>query len=148
MTEDPKPKPTKVPCARAAGIGRKAGVPNIMTRTLKEAIHGAAASIGLDGKGLGGLTGYLIRVGLSHPTALASLLGKTLPTEVSATVTHDWDLGKLSNEELNVLARISNKAQRSALFSATAEPSGIIDLSREEYAEHVDDIVRQQMPQH
>ena len=118
--------------------GRKKGVPNKLTRDLKEAIYVAATSIGMDGKGFGGLTGFLIRLGLLNPPSLANLLGKTLPFEVRAAVQHEWDLSKLSDEELDVLATLANKAQRQLIVGP--EDCDIIDLDSDEYTERVDEI--------
>lgn len=63
----------------AAGQGRKKGTPNKTTRALKEAILLAAEKVGSNGRGSGGLTGYLVKLAKTEPTSFASLLGKVLP---------------------------------------------------------------------
>jgi len=64
--------------------GRKKGVPNKLTRTLKEAIVLAAEAEGSDGKGRDGLVGYLRSVARDRPAVYTQLLGKLLPLEVQA----------------------------------------------------------------
>ena len=67
----------------AAGKGRKRGTPNKTTAALKEAILLAAEEVGQDGKGKGGLQGYLQHVASSDVKAFSSLLGKVLPLQVT-----------------------------------------------------------------
>lgn len=69
----------------AAGQGRKKGVPNKTTATLKEAILLAAEEVGQDGAGEDGLKGYLKRVATEDVKAFAGLLGKVLPMQVAGT---------------------------------------------------------------
>ena len=64
--------------------GRKKGVPNKLTTTLKTAIMLAAAAEGSDGKGKDGLVGYLRMVARDMPKTYTHLLGKLLPLEVQA----------------------------------------------------------------
>ena len=64
------------------GPGRKPGTPNKTTAVLKDAILLAAQQTGRDGKGAGGLVGYLRRVAESDVRAFSSLLGKVLPLQV------------------------------------------------------------------
>lgn len=65
------------------GPGRPAGVPNKTTQLLKDAILLAATEVGQDGKGKGGLTGYLRMVAKEDVKAFAGLLGRVLPMQVS-----------------------------------------------------------------
>jgi hypothetical protein len=69
-----------------AGKGRKKGVPNKATAALKDAILLAAEDVGEDGKGKGGLQGYLRRVATDDVKAFASLLGRVLPLQIRGTV--------------------------------------------------------------
>lgn len=71
------PKGTKPP-----GGSRK-GRPNKTTTNLKEAILLAAAEVGQDGNGAGGLTGYLRRVAAEDVKAFAALLGRVLPLQLT-----------------------------------------------------------------
>jgi hypothetical protein len=64
---------------------RRKGSPNAITSDLKQGIMDAADLYGSDGKGTGGLTGYLFMLAGKHPKAFAGLLGKVLPMTVSAS---------------------------------------------------------------
>ncbi|OJU12266.1 MAG: hypothetical protein BGN85_09435 [Alphaproteobacteria bacterium 64-11] len=72
-----RPKPP------AAGKGRPKGKPNKTTALLKDAIIKAADAEGENGKGKGGLTGYLCFLARKHPASFAVLLGKVLPTQIT-----------------------------------------------------------------
>lgn len=65
------------------GAGRPKGALNKTTATLKEAILRAAELAGNDGKGKDGLIGYLRRVAEQDVKAMAGLLGKVLPLQVT-----------------------------------------------------------------
>jgi hypothetical protein len=60
--------------------GKPKGTPNKFTVALKEAILAAGEAAG----GEGGLTAYLTRLALENSSAFAGLLGKVLPTTLSA----------------------------------------------------------------
>ena len=64
--------------------GRELGSVNRLTRDLKLGIVDAAAAHGSDGRGAGGLTGYLFFLAGKHPKAFSSLLGKMLPLQVNS----------------------------------------------------------------
>lgn len=66
-----------------AGKGRTKGVPNLMTKMLKEAIIEAAEAVGEDGKGKAGLVGYLKSVAKADKKSFSMLLGKVLPLQLS-----------------------------------------------------------------
>jgi hypothetical protein len=57
--------------------------PNKTTATLKEAILAAGKAVGQDGKGKGGLQGYLQRVAAEDVKAFSGLLGKVLPLQIT-----------------------------------------------------------------
>ena len=61
-----------------AGKGRKKGVPNRITFTLKQAIEAAFHEVG--GKE------WLVQLAGSDPRAFASLLGRILPAEINGQV--------------------------------------------------------------
>ena len=63
--------------------GRQKGVPNKNTSLLKGAILQAAAAVGEDEKGKGGLQGYCKKLAKEQPKAFASLMGRVLPTQVT-----------------------------------------------------------------
>lgn len=63
--------------------GRLPGSVNKTTATLKEAILLAGEQSGQDGKGKGGLIGYLRRVAGEDMKAFSSLLGRVLPLQVT-----------------------------------------------------------------
>ncbi len=75
-----KRKPTGA-AAMGPGPGRPKGSQNKTTVALKDAILGAAECVGLDGKGEGGLQGYLQKVAAEDVKAFSSLLGRVLPVE-------------------------------------------------------------------
>jgi hypothetical protein len=60
--------------------GKPKGTPNKFTVALREAILAAGEAAG----GEGGLTAYLTRLALENSSAFAGLLGKVLPTTLSA----------------------------------------------------------------
>jgi hypothetical protein len=93
--------------------GRKRGVPNKFPRDLREAILAGAEHVGLDGHGFGGLTGYMIRLAIKHPKSFAALLGRLLPTQAAnpPPPRHSLDLGKLTDEEIDIMERLTMKAQ-------------------------------------
>ena len=70
----PARKGTKPP---NAGKGRAKGVPNRLTKTVREAILAAFDE-------LGGVA-WLVRLGRTNPTEFARLLGRLLPREVQVT---------------------------------------------------------------
>lgn len=74
---------TAKPLPPNAGKGRKAGVPNRTTAALKDAILAAGVAVGEDGKGKGGLIGYLKRVAQEDVKAFSGLLGKVLPLQIT-----------------------------------------------------------------
>jgi hypothetical protein len=61
------------------GAGRPKGVPNKLTRTIKEAIEAAFEQVGGHE--------YLARMAEDQPTAFMALLGKAMPTQIDASVT-------------------------------------------------------------
>lgn len=77
-----KPHPLKGRKPPMAGIGRKKGAQNVLTRVIKEAVVDAAAQIGEDGKGRNGLQGYLKRLALHEPRSFATLLGRIIPIQI------------------------------------------------------------------
>lgn len=66
----------------AGNPGKPKGAANKTTKTLREAILLAAEQSGGDGKGKGGLVGYLKRVAYQDVKAFAGLLGRVLPLQV------------------------------------------------------------------
>ena len=66
--------------ALAAGRG-----PNKITQDLKQGIVGAAAEVGYDGKGTGGLQGYLKYLAEDYPKQFVGLLGRVIPLQINAS---------------------------------------------------------------
>ena len=62
--------------------GRPKGATNQLTRNLKEAILGGCEDCGLDGKGTGGLRGYMKRLAMEDTKTMGMLVRSMLPTEV------------------------------------------------------------------
>ena len=63
---------------RKTGGGSRKGVPNKITASLKDAIQQAAETAHPEGT-----IGYLREQAVSNPTAFMSLLGRTLPKEMT-----------------------------------------------------------------
>jgi hypothetical protein len=61
------------------GGDRRKEMPNKGTPNLVEAIISAAAQVGEDGLGKGGLVGYLVRIARTEPKLFANLLVRVLP---------------------------------------------------------------------
>jgi hypothetical protein len=70
----------------AKGGGRKQGVPNRLTREIKEAIVAACEQHGCDGTGTGGLQGYLFLLAKVERQSMAMLLRAVMPLQVNTTV--------------------------------------------------------------
>jgi len=83
---------------KGPGPGRPKGLPNKTTALLKDAILQAADQAGADGRGKDGLVGYLKARALDTPGPFLALLGKVLPVQVNATVTHRAD--QMSDDDL------------------------------------------------
>jgi hypothetical protein len=92
MTEKQSPKVGK--SAGNRGKGRKKGVPNKTTALLKDAILKAAELAGkdLDPKSRDGMISYLQAQAKLNPGPFMGLLGKVLPTQLSA----DDDTGNVT----------------------------------------------------
>jgi ParB-like nuclease domain len=67
--------------------GRPRGSQNKYSRDLREAVMEAAEHLGRDGKGEGGLVGYLMWLGRKDPKSYAMLLRAGMPAEIRATMT-------------------------------------------------------------
>ncbi|WP_375682840.1 MULTISPECIES: hypothetical protein [unclassified Bartonella] len=76
------PQPIKKRIPPKAGQGRVKGVPNKMTRILKEAVVKAAENAG-NKIGKDGLISYLEKQAMECPAAYLALLGKVLPLQVT-----------------------------------------------------------------
>jgi hypothetical protein len=90
MTEsDQTNKPSGLlPNKKGEGLGgRKKGTPNKVTQSLRQAILMAAEAVGSNGKGAGGLVGYLKSIAIKHPKIVVpALLAKLLPHEINARI--------------------------------------------------------------
>lgn len=67
-------------------VRRAKGSQNKITRDIKKGIIEAAVRIGSDGKGKGGLVGYLTWLARKKPAAFAQLLGKLVPINVTGDI--------------------------------------------------------------
>ena len=62
------------------GRGRPKGSPNVITPEMREAIIEAAAIVGSDGRGKGGLVGYMTRLArMENPVIFGRLVRKSIP---------------------------------------------------------------------
>jgi len=62
--------------------GRPKGATNLLTRNLREAILRGCEDCGFNGKGAGGLRGYMKRLAIEDPKTMGMLLRGMIPTEV------------------------------------------------------------------
>jgi hypothetical protein len=65
------------------GSGRKKGSTNVFSREIKESVIRAASRIGRDGKGTGGMDGYMERLALNNEPVFGGLLRGVMGTQVS-----------------------------------------------------------------
>ena len=65
-----------------AGAGRPKGSKNKITLGLREAFLVALETVGEDGKGKNGLTGYLYKVAMTRPDLIMRILGKLIQLEM------------------------------------------------------------------
>jgi hypothetical protein len=89
--------------------GRKKGVQNVLTRELKEAIINAAIRHGADGKGTGGLEGYLMMLARDEKKIFGTLLRAVLPLQVNAAINTSI------NVEYKTLAEATEEARKLGL---------------------------------
>ena len=83
---NPRPrKPGTFTPGNTLSRGRMKGSVNRITKDLKLGLLDAAESLGEDGNGKNGLTGYLRFVGANHPKAFCHMLGKVLPLQINGT---------------------------------------------------------------
>jgi len=65
------------------GLGRRKGCLNKITSDLKQGILRGAQNCGYDGRGLGGIDGFLLMCAQQHPKHYLALLGRILPTTMT-----------------------------------------------------------------
>jgi len=83
----------------AAGKGRQKGVPNKITKSVREAIEAAFDKVGG--------AEYLERQAKENPQAFMTLLGKIIPTQIQADVTSK---GKsIADVQQAVIVALTNK---------------------------------------
>ena len=81
------------------GRGRPKGSRNLVTPEMRKAIIEAAEMVGSDGKGKGGLTGYLVRLArMENPVIFGKLLRRSIPPEIHTTPDLFADLKVRSTE--------------------------------------------------
>jgi len=80
---------------RPSNAGRKVGASNKLTRDIREMILGALSAVGGQA--------YLVKQAELNPVAFMSLLGKIMPTQITATV--EREITELTREELTAMIR-------------------------------------------
>jgi hypothetical protein len=101
ITEDLDPHPTDPDRLKngsfkpgvAPKVRRRTGTRNKITRDIKERIITGAEEYGEDGKGKGGLQGYLKMCARKYPKQYMLLLGKLLPFNITA----DKNIGSIGS---------------------------------------------------
>ena len=90
------PERRQIPNPRGTGVlnrsGRPKGATNVFNTQVKEAIVEAASRLGSDGKGKGGLVGYLRSIASDPKTKgqFATLLGRVIPYQVAGDPTRPF----------------------------------------------------------
>jgi len=93
--------------------GRKKGVPNKFPGDLKQAVLEAAAQVGFDGHGCGGLIGFLRQVWAKQPKLFLKLVSRTLILQQRSTgpsFKNSFSLTRLDDSELLAFRQIVVKA--------------------------------------
>ena len=67
------------------GAGRKIGANGKINKLIREAVLEAADNVGSDGKGKGGMVGYLQERAIDQPQAFMGLLGRAMPMQVEGS---------------------------------------------------------------
>ena len=102
---DLKANATSFKKGRAKTGGRKPGTPNATPKLLKDCILMAAELSGQDGKGKGGLVGFLLRVATEDLGAFAMLLGRVVPLQETEPSPGDGPLARLRCDPLDAGGR-------------------------------------------
>jgi hypothetical protein len=108
---------------RTPNPGRAKGVHNKLTRDIKEGILDGAVAHGLDGKGKGGLQGYLTMCAAKYPKNYMYLLAKLLPFVVRNTVD-----ATLRVQKVNVVPVQSDRYVTAEQMLALAPDRPTLDL--------------------
>jgi hypothetical protein len=87
--------------------GRKPGSRNVVTTMLKDAVLIAAKELGEDGKGMGGLVGWLKRQARAYPEEYLRLLARILPLQVNAV--HEVDVTHRFRSEEEIKADLARR---------------------------------------
>jgi hypothetical protein len=117
--------------------GRKKGTPNKTTQSLRDAILAAAAAVGADGKGAGGLVGYLKALAIKRPGLFAPLLSRVLPLEINQKTTEERTVVRYETVEERRAAMIAKGWAPSVLaaLEEAMEPKFLRDMREEEERE-------------
>lgn len=91
------------------GPGRPKGSANKLTKDIRQAIAEAFDKAG-------GVD-YLVKIAKTQPQTFCSLVGKIVPQEVKAAVTHAYDAGSLTDSDLAAIAL----GRRSGITAAEAD---------------------------
>lgn len=95
---------------------------HLMTRKVSEALINGCEMAGADGKGLGGLNGFMYQLAMRFPKQAARLLEKLIPREVNKTTSHQSSDGVYETRE-QILEAIKARG--------LPPPSCLIDITPE-----------------
>lgn len=114
--------------------GRQKGTPNKVPNILKEAGVLAAEMAGYDGKGQGGVVGYLYRMSQRFPEAYLQFLGKLMPHQVVKAQFNFADIQTRSSEQVvSEMKRLGLPVEQLRLFElargSSLEERGMKDVN-------------------
>ncbi len=105
------------------GLGRKKGVPNRITKTIKEAVEAAFSEVGAEQ--------WLIEQAKANPQGFMSLLSKLIPSELKADIsgslfTKTVTLRNVLGWEPERLALYADQHDEVMVFDGSGRPIGLL----------------------
>lgn len=111
--------------------GRQKGSTNLETRLLKEALLIAAEQVGYNGKGRGGLVGFLKAVAEEDKRTFCAMLGRVIPLQLEAKGDFRFDVTYRSPAEIK--REMAARGITKESFARLLDSPDTIDLDDEDY---------------